>query len=464
MATRLKPLDASWLYVDTRATPMHVASLQIFSPPPKARPGFVRDLVMLLKQPAKFEAPWNLRLKPSILRGILPAWETDNHLDLDYHVRHSALPAPGGERELGVLVSRLHSNALDFDKPLWEVHIIEGLEGGRFALYAKMHHSLIDGVGGMRLLQKAMGTSVRQRSFTPPWSFGASSPEHAKKEHTASVEPMAALIEAVRREGGNLRKAVRGVAESWKLGHRGEGDPLISPFDAPTSLLNQRITPARRFATQQYSLTRLRTLAENAGVTLNDVVLAASAGALRRFLKELHALPGEALTAGLPVSVRPQGDHALGTAISFILANLGTDVADPLLRLNAIHESTLRAKELLQELPRAAMNSYTMLFMAPFVLSQLTGIGGHGRPMFNLAISNVPGPEKPLYFAGAKLEAMYPVSVLQHGQALNITCVSYAGKLNFGYTGCRDTLPHMQRLAVYTGEALDELEAAVGAR
>jgi len=462
MATRLKPLDASWLYVDTRATPMHVASLQIFTPP-KARPDFARELVARLKQPVKFEAPWNLRLKRSLLRAVLPAWETDNHLDLDYHVRHSALPAPGGERELGILVSRLHSNALDFDRPLWEVHIIEGLEGGRLALYAKMHHSLIDGVGGMRLLQRAMATSARAREFTPPWSIGATQTPHKKRDHGASAEPMAALIEALKREGGNLRQAVRGVADAWKLGSGGEGDALIAPFDAPNSLLNQRITPARRFATQQYSLQRLRTLADSAGVTLNDVVLAISAGALRRFLKELHALPGQALTAGLPVSVRPQGDQALGTAISFILANLGTDVADPLLRLDAIHASTLRAKELLQGLPRAALNSFTMLYMAPFVLSQLTGIGGHGRPMFNVAISNVPGPEKSLYFGGAKLEAMYPVSVLQHGQALNVTCVSYAGKLNFGYTGCRDTLPHMQRLAVYTGEALDELEAAVAA-
>ncbi len=464
MATRLKPLDASWLYVDTRATPMHVASLQIFTPPAKAKAHFVRDLVTQLKRPVKFEAPWNLRLKSSLLRGVLPAWEVDNHLDLDYHVRHSALPAPGGERELGILVSRLHSNALDFDRPLWEVHIIEGLEGGRLALYAKMHHSLIDGVGGMRLLQRAMATSPRQREFVPPWSIGATQATRKKKDPDAHNEPMATLIEAVRREGGNLRMAVRGVADAWKLGKRGEGDALIAPFDAPNSMLNQRITPARRFATQQYSLDRLRTLADNAKVTLNDVVLAISAGALRRFLKELHALPGQALTAGLPVSVRPKGDQALGTAISFILANLGTDVADPLLRLHAIHASTLRAKELLQGLPRESLNSYTMLYMAPFVLGQLTGIGGHGRPMFNVAISNVPGPEKPLYFAGAKLEAMYPVSVLQHGQALNVTCVSYAGKLNFGYTGCRDSLPHMQRLAVYTGEALDELEAAVAAQ
>jgi len=148
------------------------------------------------------------------------AWETDNHLDLDYHVRHSALPAPGGERELGILVSRLHSMR-SIRPALWEVHIIEGLEGGRLALYAKMHHSLIDGVGGMRLLQRAMATSARSREFTRR-GRSRTQPSRKPKDADASTEPMAALIEALRREGGNLREAVRGVADAWKLGSRGK--------------------------------------------------------------------------------------------------------------------------------------------------------------------------------------------------------------------------------------------------
>jgi WS/DGAT/MGAT family acyltransferase len=163
------------------------------------------------------------------------------------------------------------------------------------------------------------------------------------------------------------------------------------------------------------------------------------------------------------VSVRADGDDSVGTAISFILASLATHVADPRRRLAAIHASTARAKEHLQRLPRAGMDSYTAAFKAPIMLGLMTGMGGRGRPMFNVTVSNVPGPQTPLYFAGARLEATYPISLLSHGQALNITCISYAGTLNFGFTGCRDTLPHMQHLAVYTGEALEELERVFGA-
>ena len=166
---RLKPLDAAWLYVETRDMPMHVAGLQIFSPPKNAGPDFLHRVVAEFKSTRELVPPWNLRLAPSPLRALLPAWEVDRHVDLDYHVRHSALPSPGGERELGVLVSRLHSNQLDFHRPLWECHIIEGLEGGRFALYTKMHHALMDGIAGMRMIQRSMSESPRQRKIEPPW-------------------------------------------------------------------------------------------------------------------------------------------------------------------------------------------------------------------------------------------------------------------------------------------------------
>jgi WS/DGAT/MGAT family acyltransferase len=192
---------------------------------------------------------------------------------------------------------------------------------------------------------------------------------------------------------------------------------------------------------------------------LNDIVLALCGAALRRFLDELGELPEKSLTAGIPVSVRPKDDVESGNAITFIISTLGTDIADPLERLKAIRASTRRAKEHVQNLPREAMLQYTLLLMAPYMGTLLTGIGGRTRPMFNITISNVPGPEQPLYFRGARMEASYPVSLVTHGQALNITCQSYDGHLNFGFTGCRDSLPHMQRVATYTGEALTELEA-----
>lgn len=457
---RLKALDASWLYVESRDTPMHVAGLNIFSLPKHAKPDFLRQLVAQVREAKSFAPPWNLRLKDSPLRGVMPEWETDDNLDLDYHIRHSALPGPGGERELGVLVSRLHSHPLDLTRPLWECHIIEGLENDRFALYTKMHHALIDGVGGIRMTARTLSTDPDDRSVVAPWTVGAMTNGHKRRSRGEAVpEPMARLLEQVRQQAQLVPQVGGALAEIWR--RKKSDDALVRPFAAPKSVLNDRITGQRRFATQQYELARLRRMAEAAGVTLNDIVLAICAAALRRFLKELNVLPRRSLTAGLPVSVRPKDDVELGTAISFILADLGTSIADPLKRLRAIHESTVRAKEHLQTLPKSGLNNYTMLFMAPYIVGMLTGAAGRIKPMFNLAISNVPGPDKTLYLGGAKLEAMYPVSVLQQGQALNITCISYAGSLNFGFTGCRDTLPRMQRLAVYTGEALDELEAAI---
>jgi diacylglycerol O-acyltransferase / wax synthase len=457
---KLNPLDASWLYVDSTDTPMHVASLLIFSLPEGAPEDFLRKLVTQLKSGADYAAPWNLKLKSPALRRVLPSWTEDSDLDIDYHIRHSALPKPGGERELGMLVSRLHSHQLDFARPLWEAHIIEGLEGNRFALYTKMHHSLVDGISGMRMLQRTMGTSAAaSKKLPPPWTSHAPVSKKAMDDEIAPTPDTAvkSMFGGLRKQFRSVPDLARGLGRLVKSAGGGKS-ALTVPFGAPSSVLNGRITGSRRFGTQQYDLAQLKALAKKADVTLNDVVLWLCSTALRRFLKEANALPNKSLTAGIPVNVRPADDHGTGNAISFIMATLATDIADPRKRLDAIRESTARAKAHLQSLPRDALTQYTMLVMAPFILELITGLGGRTRPVFNVTISNVPGPEQPLYFHGARLEAMYPVSLLAHGQAINITCVSYAGKLNFGFTGARDTLPHMQRLSVYTGEALEELE------
>jgi len=236
-------------------------------------------------------------------------------------------------------------------------------------------------------------------------------------------------------------------------------DGLTGPFAGPVSVLNHRVTPQRRFATQHYQLDRIKKVAHAAEGSLNDIVLYLCGTALRRFLLENDNVPDTPLTAGIPVNIRPADDHGTGTQISFMIASLATDQEDPIVRLQHIKQSTRRAKEHLQKLPKKALTQYTMLLMSPYILQLMSGMGGRMRPVFNVTISNVPGPEESLYFQGAKLEAMYPVSLIAHGGALNITCLSYAGFLNFGYTGCRDTLPSMQKLAVYTGEALDELES-----
>jgi diacylglycerol O-acyltransferase len=456
---RLATLDASWLAVESDDTPMHVGNLQIFSLPDNAPSTFTGDLVESMKQAGNVEFPWGCKLVwPGFLGRVLaPTWKHDKHIDLDYHVRHSALPKPGGERELGVLVSRLHSNPLDLSRPLWECHMIEGLEHNRFALYTKMHHCMIDGISGVRLLQRVLSKSPDERDMLPPWSVRPESTRGKKTDSEASVP--GAISQAMEALKLQLGLAPRLWQASNRLIHsvRHPEDGLTAPFTGPVSKINHRVTGQRRFATQQYQLEDMKVMARASGSSMNDIVLYLCGTALRRFLLEQDDLPETSLTAGIPVNIRPADDEGTGTQISFMIAALATNEPDPLTRLKHIKESSCKAKEHLQKLPKKALTQYTMMLMSPYILQLMSGLGGRMRPVFNVTISNVPGPTEDLYYEGAKLEAMYPVSLITHGGALNITCLSYAGSLNFGFTGCRDTLPSMQKLAVYTGEALEEL-------
>jgi WS/DGAT/MGAT family acyltransferase len=460
--TRLNPLDAAWLFTESRATPNHVGGLLQFRLPANAPQDFLRSLMADFRTHRNFSAPWNRRLKSSFNKHPMHAWVEDDDIDLDYHVRHAALPWPGGERELGELVGRLHSTPIDLARPPWECTIIEGLSNQRFALFIKMHHSLIDGVSGMKMLERAMsGDPVKSLALPPFWSASTNTTARSTRKALPPTvsHATAAAIEGLSMQARTLPQLATAFAQIAKrVGAHDEG--LAVPFfDAPRSLLNGRVREKRRFATQQFELPRLRRLAEAADCTLNDVVLALCGGALRSFLQERDALPERSLTAGIPVSVRPKDDEGTGNAISFIVATLGTDIADARQRLQAIKASVRHAKAHVQALPRAAIMQYTMLLMAPTLVTLLTGIGGRTPPMFNITISNVPGPEKPLYFRGAELLAIYPASIVTHGQALNITCESYAGAMNFGFTACHTSVPGMQKMAVQTAEALAELEA-----
>ena len=462
-AVRLNPLDAAWIMTESRATPNHVGGLLTFRLPEDAPRDFLRRMMAEFRGQRSFAPPWNRRLKDSFALNPVQTWIEDDDIDLEYHVRHAALPWPGGERELGELVGRLHSTPLDLHRPPWECTIIEGLDDRRFALFIKMHHSLIDGISGMKMLVRAMSPDPAKSLALPPfWATGSG--EGARPGRGAPAPTMAAVTDAVVQGLREQAKSLPSLASAFgkivkRIGDRRDG--LMVPFDAPLSILNGRVREKRRFATQQFPMARLRALADAAGCTLNDIVLAICGGALRRFLAERDALPDKPLTTGIPVSVRPKDDEGTGNAISFIVATLGTDIADPVERLEAIKASVRHAKAHVQSLPRQAMMQYTVLLMAPTIVTLLSGIGGRTRPMFNVTVSNVPGPDKPLYFRGAELLAIYPASIVTHGQALNITCESYAGQMNFGYTGCHTSLPSLQKLAVYSADALQALEAAI---
>jgi diacylglycerol O-acyltransferase / wax synthase len=462
-ARRVSVLDAMFLAAETREAMMHVGGLFLFTPPPDAPPAMLRQLTDELRALDEVHPPWNQRLRhPELLKHPLQGWVEDDHVDVDYHVRRSALATPGDERELGILVSRLHGIPLDFHRPPWELHIIEGLERGRFALYFKIHHALVDGYTSMKMLAASLSTDPDEHD-TP--LFFARPPLRRPPRRRAAdgddAPSLAALFDAGRAQVSAVRDAGRALMNVVRAARSGDRT-LVAPLQAPKSILNRRISRNRRFATQQYPLDRLRALARTCGGTLNDVALAVCGAALRRLLAEQDALPAQALTAMLPVNVRPADDPGGGNAVGAILASLATDVADPVERVHEIIASTQRAKAQLQGLSKSAILQYSAMLMAPLILQQVPGAAGRMRPAFNLVISNVPGPDRPLYFRRARLDALFPLSIPFHGYGLNVTINSYADTLNFGFIGCRDALPHLQRLAVYGSDAVTELERSLG--
>lgn len=453
---RIAPLDAAWLLLESRDTPMHVGGLFEFTPPAGAGPEFLAETLQGMRQERAVPRPWNLKLVEGPLVGHkLPLMVEEKDVDLDYHVRHSALPHPGGQRELGILVSRLHSHQLDLHRPLWEIHLIEGLEGNRFAIYIKMHHSLIDGVSGIRMILRTLSRDPDERGMGAFWTVG-----EGRRPKRESEQPARNPIDAL------VGTALDGAGAAIGLGKAGvelglaslDDGALSAPYTSPDSPLGGHLGGQRRFATQQYELELLKRLAAAGDCTVNDIVLYLSSSALRRYLGEHSTIPESSLTVGIPVDLRDPDDESTGTAIGTLVAELGTNIADERKRLEAIKASTAEAKRHQKELPTSARTPYTLMMNGPYIAGLVAGLGGHAPVPFSVAISNVPGPKEPLYFNGARLDALFPLSLLLHGNGLNITCLSYAGTLNFGFTGARDSLPHLQRLAIYMGDSLEELE------
>lgn len=462
------PLDAFFLMAETPQMPMHVASLLQFSLPRRGRAGFLRRLVADLRA-APVEPPWNLRLQTRALRfQPVHRWVEDEAFDIDYHVRHLALPSPGGERELGVLVSRLHSNALDLRRPPWELSFVEGLDGDRFAVYVKIHHALVDGFTGMRILQRGLTTDPHDRDHP----FFLSTTRRRDPDRPAPpprLDPVAdvtAVLRGLATSMGSAPSVGRALLDT-QLG-RGQRSAAraVTSYQAPPSILNGRVGTARRFATQQLGIERMRAIGRARNATLNDVLMAVCAGGLRTFLHDLDALPDRPLIGFIPVNVRAKDSQGGGNQVGATLVSLATDVEDPLARLAAVTASSRAAKARMRGMTADAVVAYSALLLAPAGLQVLRAMSNLPLPVslpltLNVCISNVPGPTEHLYWRGARLEATYPVSIPGHSMALNITAHSYAGMLDVGFVGDRDGIPHLQRLAVRTGEALDELEAAV---
>ena len=447
----LTPVDQLFLFIERRQQPMHVAGLQLFSFPRDAGDDYVQQLAELMRSHAEPVAPFDRHL---VTRLGLRHWDEDDQFDLEHHFRHNALPRPGRIRELLALVSAEHSNPLHRDRPLWEVHLIEGLSDRRFALYTKIHHAVVDGMAAMRMGVRALSPDEDERNMPPIWAR----PARTRPSEEPGPGPVGKLAGLLGKQIGTLPALAR---ELTKLVDRGHQHPdHVSIFEAPQSALNERITGSRRFAAQSYSLPRVKRMAKAFDTTLNDAVLAISSGALRRYLLGLDALPDKPLVALVPVSLR-KDDSSAGNQIAMILANLGTHLADPAARMRTIKASVQESKQRYAQMsPEEALN-FAALMLAPTFLNIVTGLAPQLHA-FNVIISNVPGPSEPLYWNGARMIGLYPVSLVMDRLALNITLTSYVDSLEFGIIGCRRTLPSMQRLLDHIERALLELEEAAG--
>ncbi|MBI2384143.1 MAG: wax ester/triacylglycerol synthase family O-acyltransferase [Gammaproteobacteria bacterium] len=449
----LSPVDAAFLRMESLRTPMHVGCMMTFRLPDDAPPDFLRRLLALMRTQPFMPPPFGYRLARGWRKRLAPAWE-EAEMDIDYHIRHSALPYPGGERELGVLVSRLHSNPMDFSRPLWECHLIEGLEGRRFAMYFKAHHCAIDGMGAMRLIKQWLSTDPKARGgLAMP-----AAPASAERVARSRLEQLRATLEW----GKDNAAAVPELARKLLQMSRGEGSTVRASMRTPRSLFNVATSQQRRLGTQMLPLARLKAVAEASGAKVNDAALAVVAGAVRRYLLEHDALPERSLTASVPVGL-PRTDGKGGNAVAGFVCPLATDEADPARRVQRIMAVTNRAKDELQGMSPSALEQFTLIGLTPLILGQTTGVLAKLPPFFNFVVSNVVASKTPLYLEGAELEAMYPMSILFDGYAVNVTLIGYVDHVTVGFTGCRDAIPHLQRLAVYTGDALAELEAATAA-
>ncbi|WOJ93962.1 wax ester/triacylglycerol synthase family O-acyltransferase [Congregibacter variabilis] len=462
---RIDLTSAGFLLLEKRETPMHVGGVNLFTLPDGAdEQEFLSALRTQLRDCTEFRKPFGDYVVTG-KTGLF--WEKDEHIDMDYHVRHSALPSPGRYRELFALASRLHTTLLDRTRPLWELHIIEGLQDRQFAVYNKIHHAAIDGVGAMHITQAMCTEEPSAPLGYAPYSqeayevykqqrFGGSksAPEPNKRD-------MRNVLEALKQQydsSMNLATAMR----RFGLAFVGRSGNLAVPWhNVPKTSINTRVSGARRFVAQTFAFERVKNVCKSMDATVNDVVLAMCAGALRRYLLSRDELPLHSLKAMAPVSLREEGDLDSSNAIGFITADMATNVYDPEKRLRTIQKSMRAGKDLLKELSPAEAALFMQLTQLPALLTSILGLGSK-FPAFSTVVSNVPGPRKPLYWNGARLDGMYPASIVFDGFAMNMTLVSYHDQLDFGIVACRRSMPQIQRIIDHLEDALVELELVAG--
>ena len=474
---QLTGMDASFLALETANTTGHVGGLSVLDPSTASEPLTLARLTEVMAE--------RLPLVPVLRRRLLnvplgldqPYWIDDADFDIEYHVREIALPRPGSDAQLTEQVSRLHARPLDRSRPLWELYLITGLARDRAAVYSKIHHAAVDGVSGTELLTVLFDLTPAGRDLPAAEPFQPERPpplpvlaaRTAMRLAWRPVQTVRITNELVRLLPTLAPTVNRLVGEILGL-NRGDGAVIATrPGRAPATPFNQAITPHRRFAFRSVDLDTVKTVKNTFGVSVNDVVMAMCAGALRRWLIDHDALPGQPLVAMIPVSVRdPASQGALGNRVSAMLAPLPTNVTDPGPRLQIVHSATQAAKAQQAEIPQGLVDQISD-FAVPALTARAarvvfaTGLL-HRLPPFNVTISNVPGPNVPVYMCGARLVAHYPMSVVTDGQGLNITLVGYLGQLHFGLVSSRELVPDIDKLAGYLPDELALLAEAAEKR
>jgi WS/DGAT/MGAT family acyltransferase len=478
---QLTSLDAQFLALETPRQTGHVAGMAILDPSTTPRGALTLDDIQdLITERLPLLPPLRWRLVEVPFGLDYPYWLDDPDFDLDFHVRELALPPPGTDAKLAEQVARIVGRPLDRARPLWELYLIHGLESGAVAMLTKIHHSLVDGMSGAEIMSVLFDLDPEGREPPSPAGLGADS---EPGELGMLARGLLGLPRYPLRMLGSLRStlpnldetqfsAIPGAASVARLADRarravGGGDGALlerTNLRAPRTTFNGRISPHRRFAFGQIPLDEVKAVKDRHGCTVNDVVVSICAGAVRRWLIEHHELPPDPLVAQIPVSVRGSEDAGtFGNRIMLMSAPLFTDESDPAERLRRTHEALLVMKERHRALPAELLQDAAH-FIPPAVFARAArttfaiSTSGRGRPVWNLVVSNVPGPQFPIYCAGARLVANYPVSVITDGMGLNITVMSYCGHMDFGIVADRDQMPDVWKLLDWLREELAELE------
>jgi diacylglycerol O-acyltransferase / wax synthase len=480
MDQQLSGIDASFLYLETAETPMHVAGLTYFELPEGFEGSFYQHFRRFFEGRLHTIPIFAKRLAPSLYDLDHPGWVDAEDLDLDYHLRETTLPAPGTEAQLEEVIGRLHANTLDRSRPLWQFYVISGLESGQGVLYSKVHHAAIDGGAGMAINKALYDVTPTPREVEPPPPRPAAT-KPAPSSPTA-VDPLKGISDIM---GNMMRQQVRmwqaapdivNAMTNAFLAKPGETPKALSTLqslvsqlptlNAPRTPFNATITRERSYAARTISLSDAKAIGKASGAKLNDVVMAICAGALRRYLQEKSQLPDKPLVAGVPISLREPGDTRQNNQVSGMLCQIATDIADPAERLRAIVKSSSESKQIAGTFRDAVPQDFAFVG-APILLQLVMLVYGRSGladrlPMpMNVTISNVPGPPMPLYCAGARVTALHPVSIPAHGAALNITVQSYMDALNFGLTADRRAVPDVALLGDYLVDAAKELAKSV---